>query len=128
VAIILLDGELDFVAAQSLERMRSDSAVLELMERVEVVHDPDQEHAPGEPRRESARVTVWETSGVRHEIFVPHVVGFPSHPMDRPQVEATALGLMTPALGGDRAREIVDRVRDLDAEPRAADLVELIAS
>ncbi|HYD44793.1 MAG TPA: MmgE/PrpD family protein, partial [Phenylobacterium sp.] len=126
-AIILLDGELDFVAAQSLERMRTDAAVREAMQRVEVVHDPKQEHAPGEPRTESARVTVWERSGVRHEVFVPHVVGFPSHPMSRAQVEEKALGLMTPALGAARAQEIVARVRELEAEPRAADLVGLIA-
>jgi 2-methylcitrate dehydratase PrpD len=126
-AIIVLDGELDFVAAQSLERMRTDAAVRELMERVEVVHDPKQEHAPGEPRTESARVTVWERSGVRHEVFVPHVVGFPSHPMNRAQVEAKALDLMTPVLGAARGQEIVARVGELEAEPRAADLVGLIA-
>ena len=127
MAIILLDGELDFVAAQSLERMHNDPAVRELMARVHVVHDPTQEHGPDEPRRESARLSVWEASGIRHEIFVPHVVGVPSHPMSRSEVEQKALGLMAPALGPDRAAEIVGRVRNLEAERRAADLVDLIA-
>lgn len=127
MAIILLDRELDFVAAQSLERMHGDEAVRALMAKVEVVHDPAQEHEPGEPRRESARVTVWESSGACHEIFVPHVVGFPSHPLSRAQVEEKALSLMAPALGVDRAKTVVERVRDLESLTRAADLVELIA-
>jgi len=127
ISIILLDGELDFVAAQSLERMRGDPAVRELMAKVDVVHDPAQEHAPGEPRRESARVTVWEGEEIRHEVFVPHVVGFPSHPMDRPQVEEKAMGLMAPALGAARARDVIEKVGELESLERAADLVELIA-
>lgn len=57
-AIILLDGRLDFVSAQSLERMAGDAAVRDLMGRVEIAHDPAQEAEPGQPRTESARVTV----------------------------------------------------------------------
>lgn len=126
-AIILIDGRLDFIAAQSRERMTRDAEVAALMSRVEVAHDPAQEHAPGEPRRESARVLVEHLDGGRVEIFVPYVVGFPSHPMGREDVEAKALDLMTPHLGRGRAAEIVATVRELETLERAADLVALIA-
>ena len=51
-AIILLDGKLDFVSAQSLDRMHGDEAVKALMAKIDVQHDPAQETPKGEPRRE----------------------------------------------------------------------------
>ena len=99
-----------------------------LMEKVDVVHDPAQESAPGEARKESARVIVVERGGKRHEVFVPYVVGFPSHPMSKADVEAKALELMTPRLGARRARAVVDQVWALDALKSGKQLVSLIAS
>ena len=127
-AIILIDGRLDFVSAQSLERMHGDAAAKALMARVDVVHDPAQEHAPGEARTESARVEVTHTDGRRLEIFVPYVVGFPSHPMPKADVETKALELMTPRLGKARAREVVARVWDIDHLADGGRLASLIAS
>ena len=127
-AIILIDGKLDFVAAQSLSRMRNDTAVRALMAKVEVVHDPAQEATAGQPRTESARVLVTMTDGRRVEAFTPFVPGYPSHPMDRTQVEAKALELMTPVLGAVRARAVVAQVADLGALKRADRLIGMIAS
>jgi len=126
-SIILLDGRLDFVAAQDLHRMHNDPAVVAMMAKVDVAHDPAQEHEPGQPRTESCRVIVEEAGGRRHEIYVPHVVGFPSHPMSKADVEAKALGLMIPHLGEDRARDIVARIWAIEDMPRVADLIPLIA-
>lgn len=126
-SIILLDGRLDFHDAQSLERMHTDPSVAERMAVVDVVHDPDQESGPGRERTESARVTLTLGSGQRIERFVPHVVGFPSHPMSREQVEQKATELVAPHLGHERAAELVDVCRRLDALDRAADLIDLVA-
>lgn len=126
-AIILLDGRLDFVSAQSLERMAGDAKVRALMARVDVAHDPAQEHAPGEDRTESARVVVTQEDGRRLEVFVPYVVGFPSHPMSKADVETKALELMTPALGAARARAVVDQVWTLDRLRDGGRLAALIA-
>ena len=115
-AIILLDGHLDFTAAQSLERMASDTAVAALMERVDVRHDPDQESGPGGARTESARVTIELSGSRRLERFVPHVVGFPSHPMSGDEVEAKALELTAPHLGPDGARRLVEACLEGDAD------------
>lgn len=127
-AIILIDGRLDFVSAQSLERMANDRAVQALMKRVDVVHDPAQEVGPGQARTESARVTVTETGGRRHEIYVPYVKGFPSHPMTRLEVEEKARALMTPSLGSRRAQAVISAVWDLDSLPNAGVLARLIAT
>lgn len=126
-SIILIDGRLDFHDAQSLERMHGDEVVAARMATVDVVHDPDQESGPGRERTESARVTATLRSGETVERFVGHVVGFPSHPMTREDVESKAVELVAPHLGGDRAAQLVAACRDLDALPRATDLIDLIA-
>lgn len=124
-AIILLDGRLDFTAAQSLERMASDATVGELMARVDVRHDPAQEAGAGGARTESARVTIELVDGRRLQLFVPHVVGFPSHPMASDDVEAKAFDLTARHLGDDRARRLVDGCLRGDAD--AAALASLVA-
>lgn len=113
-SIIFLDGRLDFVAAQSLDRMHGDPAIAAFRTRVEVVHDPAQEAAPGTPRTESARVTVERRDGPAMERFVPYVSGFPSHPMSRTQVEAKVRELVEPALGAARTRDLIDRTTSID--------------
>jgi 2-methylcitrate dehydratase PrpD len=127
-AIIMIDGRLDFVAAQSLSRMNGDPAVRAFMGKVEVVHDPAQEAPAGQERVESARVIVTETTGRRHERLVPYVAGYPSHPMTRSEVEEKALGLMSPRLGAARARAVIDRTRAIETLTNAGDLARLIAS
>ncbi|MFC3079726.1 MmgE/PrpD family protein [Phenylobacterium terrae] len=127
-AIILIDRRLDFVSAQSLERMHGDAQVGALMGRVDVVHDPKQEAGPGQERVESARVIVTEAGGRRREAFVPYVTGFPSHPMSRAEVEEKARGLLTPALGKARTDALVERVWTLEAMPNAGELAGMIAT
>lgn len=126
-AIILLDGRLDFVSAQSLERMAQDRAALALMQQVEIRHDPAQEFPPPAPRPESARVTVTLADGREEAAFVPHVLGYPTHPMGKAEVEAKALDLMTPALGADRARKVIAAAADLERAPDCLPLIHLIA-
>ncbi|MGH6958751.1 MAG: hypothetical protein ACREEW_18970, partial [Caulobacteraceae bacterium] len=127
-AIILIDRRLDFVSAQSLERMRDDPAVQALMQRVEIAHDPAQEAPKGSPRTESARVTVTLEGAEVREAYVPFVRGFPSHPMSAADVEAKALELMAPRLGAARARRVVDHVAAIETMTRGGDLAGLIAA
>ena len=125
-AIILLDGRLDFVAAQSPERRHGDKLVRDVMARVEIRHDPVQESGPGAERTESARVTVSLTDGSTHQRFVPHVLGFPSHPMAAADVEAKAIDLVAPHLGPARAAALVEACRDVERHDAAA-LAALVA-
>ncbi len=126
-SLILLDGKLDFVAAQSLQRMAGDAQVKAFMEKVTIAHDPAQEAPAGSPRTESARVIVVENGGRKHETYVPYVVGFPSHPMSRQEVEEKALELMAPRLGNARAKQVVERVRTLEQLKNGGELVAMIA-
>ena len=68
------------------------------------------------------------TDGRRRERFVPHVAGYPSHPLTRPEVEEKAMSLMGPVLGAARTRAVVDRTRTIDTMTNAGDLVRMIAS
>ena len=127
-ALILLDGRLDFTDAQSLERMAKDENVKALMKIVDVIHDPKQEVGPGEERKESAWVRVTETGGRKHEIFVPYVLGYPSHPFGKADVEAKALELMAPRLGERRAKDVVAQCWALDSLKSGRTLASLIAA
>lgn len=127
MATILLDGRLDFISAQSRERMLGDKLVQETMLKIDVVEDQNQEAAPGQPRTESAKVTVEEISGQKHEIFVPFVKGYPSHSMTKEEVDEKALELMTPHLGARRSKEVVDMVNDIVKLTSMKELLRLIA-
>ncbi len=63
LSLMLIEGKLDFVSAQSLERMASDAKVRAMMERITIAHDPAQEAPAGQPRTESARLIVTQASG-----------------------------------------------------------------
>ncbi len=127
-SIILIDRRLDFVSAQSLERMATDTAVMAMMQKVDVVHDPAQEAGPGEARTESARVVIIEADGSRREAYVPHVNGYPSHPMNREQVEEKARELMAPSLGVARATAVIKACRSIETMKTAGKLAQLIAN
>ena len=122
-AIILLDGKLDFDAAQSMERMLHDPDVRALMPLVEVRHDSEQE---AEPRVESARVTVGRQDRTREVEFVEHVRGFPANPMSHDDVEEKALEILVSKLGEAGARRVVDLAWTIDTLPDASVLVDAL--
>ena len=76
----------------------------------------------------SARVIVTDTAGGRYEAFVPYVLGYPSHPMARADVEAKATELMAPALGAARVRTVIARCREIETLKSGGDLARLIAT
>jgi 2-methylcitrate dehydratase PrpD len=123
--IILLDGKLDFVAAQSRQRFLNDTVVRAFMPNVAVIHDPAQEASP---RIESARVILTMDDGAKVESFLDHVEGFPEHPMDRSAVQAKARGLMTPRLGAKRVEQAIDLVWDIESQANLKKLIGVIAT
>ena len=123
-SIILADGKLDFVAAQSRERFLNDTEIHKFMPNVEVVHDPSQEETP---RVESARVTLTMDDGSKAEKYLHHVKGFPAHPFDREEVLEKALELMTPVLGKKSSHTICDTVWEIEKLENVKKLVDLIS-
>lgn len=107
--------------------MAQDETVQSLMAKIEIAHDPAQEAAPGSPRTESARVRITLEDGREFFRFVPHVLGFPSHPMDAADVESKAFNLMVEHLGPERAQAVIAAVRGIETLPDCKPLIELIA-
>lgn len=123
-SIILQDGKLDFVAAQSRERFLNDARAKAFMPNVTVIHDQAQEATP---RVESSRVFLTLDDGSKVESFLHHVKGFPEHPFDRDDVHRKARDLMVPTLGEKKVQSIIDFVWQLPKQPSVAPLVKLIA-
>ncbi|MBU4316185.1 MAG: MmgE/PrpD family protein [Proteobacteria bacterium] len=123
-SIILADGNLDFMAAQSRNRLLEDKDIQSFMKNVEVIHDPEQEASP---RVESARVILTLDDGSKKEKFLHHVKGFPEHPFDRNDVVQKAMELMVPVLGKDRSHELCNTVLKIEELKNVHKLVELIA-
>jgi len=123
-SIILADGKLDFVSAQSRERFLNDRKIRQFMANVDVIHDPAQEASP---RVESARVILTLDDGMKVEKYLHHVKGFPEHPFDRQDVEDKALDLMTPFLRSTRSRELCHTIWQIEKLSSVRKIVKLIS-
>lgn len=126
-SIILIDGRLDLVSAQDRARFNTDTRVRDLMTKMDVVHAPDLETPAGQAREEPARVKLIDRRTGSHELYVPFVRGFPSHPMTREDVTDKAMELMWSVLGRPRAAEVVDAVMNIEKLDVAAKLIAMIA-
>jgi 2-methylcitrate dehydratase PrpD len=127
-SIILIDGRLDLVSAQDRERFNMDTRVHALMKKMDVVHAPDLETPAGQAREEPARVKLVDSRTGRHELYVPFVRGFPSHPMTREDVIDKATELMGPILGRGRTVEVIDAVMNIERLNTAANILPMIAT
>jgi 2-methylcitrate dehydratase PrpD len=123
-SIILADGKLDFVSAQSRNRFLNDKNIHKFMTHVEVIHDPKQE---AQPRVESARVILTLDDGTKVEKFLHHVKGFPAHPFDHQDVEDKALDLTVPFLGSAHSRELCQIIWQIEKLSSVRKIVELIS-
>ncbi|NCP18672.1 MAG: MmgE/PrpD family protein [Erythrobacter sp.] len=125
-AIIMLDGKLDFVSAQSLDRQANDAAAKAFAKKVTVVRDEAQEMGEGEDRTESARVTLTRKDGTREERYVAYVPGFPTHPLSKAEVELKAHELVEPVLGTAKADRLVALCDGLDGADSVEPIIELM--
>jgi 2-methylcitrate dehydratase PrpD len=99
LAVLLRDGEVGFRAAHDKARLR-DPAVLAMRERIRLV--PDRALTRALPPRQ-AIVEIETRDGQRLAHRSRAVRGTPDNPMDRHEVEAKALDLLSPVLGAERA-------------------------
>ena len=125
-AIIMLDGRLDFVDAQSLSRQETDEQARAFARKVTVVRDEAQEMGEGEDRTESARVTVTLKDGRTEERYVAYVPGFPTHPLGKAEVEEKAIELIEPVLGRSKADRLVALCDGLDDAPSIEPIIDLM--
>lgn len=125
-AIIMLDGQLDFVSAQSLDRQANDEAARAFARKVTVIRDEAQEMGEGEDRTESARVTLTRKDGTREERYVAYVPGFPTHPLSKAEVEEKAHELVEPVLGKRKADRLVALCDGLDSAESIDPIIDLM--
>lgn len=125
-AIIMLDGKLDFIAAQSMERLANDADAAAFARRVTVVRDQTQETGEGVDRTESARVTILRKDGSTLERYVPFVPGYPTHQLSREQTEGKARELVGPVLGAERTSRLISLCAGLDSAASVQPLVDLM--
>jgi 2-methylcitrate dehydratase PrpD len=106
VAVMLLDKTVSFHAAHDKARMK-DAVVLRQRAKVSLVRDD--ELAKLLPVR-VAVADVELTDGTKLSERVTAVRGTPRNPMTRPEVVAKAGDLITPVLGGDASKRLIDTV------------------
>jgi 2-methylcitrate dehydratase PrpD len=125
VSVILLDGSLTFKAAGSYERMAADAKVREVQSRVNLIGDSkfaDQE------RQRPGLVRVHLADGRTVEEFVSAVRGTADNPMTCDEVEEKSLDLLQDVLGLDRAKQLIDTIRDLERLKSVRELRRLLCA
>lgn len=115
VAGTLIDGDCTFELAHDEERMRHDPQIHGLMQRMTLIADQEME-----PIRQ-AKVKISTESG-EYERHVNAVRGSVENPMSRAEVESKAHQISQPVLGDERARRLIQAIRELQDIDDVTDL------
>jgi len=110
VAGTLVDRAFTFAMAHDDDRMQ-DPTILALRGRTELVPDPEREGV------RTADVTVTMHDGTSRQRFVGAVRGTVDDPMTDDEVNAKAVDLLDPVLGGAATKTLLDRLWSLDECP-----------
>ena len=122
LAVMLIDRGLTFASSHDIGRMR-DPGVVALTERMTLI--ADEQLGAEMPRRQAILEVVTQEGGtLTHRTRA--VRGTADNPMTRDEVEAKALDLLFPILGQHRARELVERIWNLEGLGRVRDLRPLL--
>ena len=122
LAVMLLDGGLSFASSHDHTRM-GDPAVRDLKARITLV--PEAFLTRARPERQAiVEITLRDGRCVEHRTHT--VRGTPENPMEEDEVDAKALDILAPVLGGERAQALVAAVRSLETLDSARDLRPLL--
>ena len=124
MAVALVDGAVSFADSHSYERM-SDPQILAVKERVQLVADRSLMD-PAAPRSGLVEATLRDGRVVRH--FTRHPPGAMENPLTTEGVNAKAESLMSPVLGAQRTRALIERVGGLEGLNDVRELRPLLAS
>lgn len=122
LAVALLDGEVTFASAHSLERMH-DPAVLEIKSRVRLQPESsmmDQEA----PRQGAVDVTLRDGRTLTHH--TRHAPGTLQNPLDTPGVNAKARDLIGSVLGTQKTEQLIEQIGALESVGAMRDLRPLL--
>ncbi|MFC1967318.1 MmgE/PrpD family protein [Chloroflexota bacterium] len=121
-AVTLIDGELTFEASHSHERM-NDPEVVELGKHIRVEENRDL-FEPDALRQ--AIVEIKTNAGTEVREHVKYWRGTPENPMSNQDVEKKCQDLMSPILGINQAKELIDRIWNLEKVGNIRDLRPLL--
>jgi 2-methylcitrate dehydratase PrpD len=121
-AVAILDGTVSFAAAHDEGRMQ-DAAVQAMRRRVDLIPSPELTAAV--PARQ-AIVEIELADGTRVRHHAKAVRGTPENPMTDAEIEAKALDLAAPIIGQERAKRLVETVRELECLRSVGDMRPLL--
>ncbi len=124
LAVALLDGGMTFEASHSYERMK-DPAVLAVRDRITLLGDPALRTAK---IKRGGIVEITTTDGAQLREHVELVRGRPGNPMSDEEMEKKCADLMTPVLGEERTKSLIDRIANLEKVKNIRDLRPLIST
>ena len=110
LAVTLLDGDLSFEAAHSYGRM-NDPAVLEVKRNITLMGDPELSAAKI-IRQGIVEITTRDGSNLKEHVV--SVRGTAENPMTTEEVEKKCRELLTPVLGVDRAKKLIEAIWNLE--------------
>jgi 2-methylcitrate dehydratase PrpD len=111
IAVILIDGTLGFAAAHDRARM-DDPLVRAVRQRIAVMPSPELTQA--KPPRQ-AIIEIETSSGEKLRHHTKAVLGTSVNPMSEEEVAAKAQDLTVPALGADRAQELIETLLAIES-------------
>jgi 2-methylcitrate dehydratase PrpD len=120
VAVMLVDGTVSFHAAHDVARMQ-DPSVQRQRAKVELVPDAELER-----RVRQAIVTVVLADGTELTEHVRAVRGTADNPMPRAEVVAKCRDLITPVLGAEKCKGLIERVLALESVGNVRELRPLL--
>jgi 2-methylcitrate dehydratase PrpD len=121
-ALMLVDGTVGFLSSHDASRMQ-DPHVLAMRSKVKLV--PSAELSRAEPARQAiVEITLADGRRLRHHTRA--VRGTTTNPMTRQEVETKALDLMSPVIGDERAKHLIDIVWHLEHQASLSPLASLL--
>ena len=122
VATAILDGGISFDHSHSVEHM-ADPRVKVMMQRVQVVGDPKLKDRTA-PRSGAVDITLKDGRTLtRFTRFPP---GSRENPATTEALNAKAIDLMTPVLGSDNTRKLVEKINDLEKINDVSEIMPLL--
>jgi 2-methylcitrate dehydratase PrpD len=110
IAVMLLDKTVSFQAAHDKPRMQ-DAAILRQRAKVQLIADDELERLL--PTRVGI-VDIMLKDGAHLHERVDNARGTPENPMTREEIVGKARELMTPVLGAEKSRRLIERILDLE--------------
>src|SRR5262249_5068326 len=124
-AVTLLDG--DAFIEQFAEARLADPKILDLLPRIDIVHDPELDRG-GAGRRHAVRVDATLTNGQTMSAYVEQRSGSADHPLSATETERKFQRLAATFLLEAEAEEVMLLVQRIEREPGIERLMSLLSS